>query len=261
MSPPGSGGFLAAALPNENRTKVLKMAHNVRRDSGFTLIELIVAFTILGLVAGIVFSSFRLALNSYQKSQTRLEEEAVERILGDQVKRQVASLYPLRPVAPPDRTGLGPVEPPTRFQTPLFFGTPDSVTFITVAPLIMHQTPGLTVVRYGLAEDEYGDPYMGSMETQFVGLDSFNAMVRIPDGKPLPLIRDITALEFQYYGYDPRQKAFAWFPEWLGEEMQSVPRAIRIVHNRGEVFASVNASFIGRRTRSNRVFGTAADRK
>ncbi len=236
-------------------------SNQVRPDSGFTLIELVVALTILGLVAGIVFSSLRLALNSYQKSQIRLEEEAAERILGDQVKRQVASLYPLRPVAPPDRTGLGPVEPPTRFQTPLFFGTPDSVTFITVAPLVMHQTPGLTVVRYGLAEDEYGDPYMGSMEAQFVGLDSFNAMVRIPDGKPLPLIRDITALEFQYYGYDPRQKVFAWFPEWLGEEMQSVPRAIRIVHNRGEVFASVNASFIGRRTRSNRVYGTAGDRQ
>ena len=235
--------------------------HSQTPEAGFTLMELVVAFTILGLVAGIVFSSFRLALNSYQKSQTRLEEEAAERVLGDQVKRQVASLYPLRPVAPPDPTGLGPVAPPTRFQTPLFFGTPDSVTFITVAPLVMHETPGLTVVRYGLAEDEYGDRYMGSMEAQFVGLDSFNTMVRIPDGKPLPLIRGITALEFQYYGFDPRQKAFAWFPEWLGEEMQSVPRAIRIVHNRGEVFASVNASFIGRRGRSNRVFGTAGDQQ
>ena len=221
-------------------------------DSGFTLMELVVAFTILGLVAGIVFSSFRLALNSYEKSQTRLEEEAAERILGDQVKRQVASLYPLRPVAPPAGSGMNRTEPPIRFQTPLFFGTRDSVTFITVAPLVMHETPGLTVVRYGLAEDEYGDPYMGSMETRFVGLDSFNAMVRIPDGKPLPLIRDITRLEFQYYGYDPREEAFRWFPEWLGEEMRSVPRAIRIVHERGEVFASVNASFIGRRGRSGR---------
>ena len=231
----------------------------MRRDAGFTLMEMVVAFTILGLVAGIVFSSFRLALSSYQKSQIRLEEEAAERILGDQVKRQVASLYPLRPVARPDGAGRGQMEPPIRFQTPLFFGTPDSVTFITVAPLIMHETPGLTVVRYGLAEDEFGDPYMGSMETQFVGLDSFNSMVRIPGGKPLPLIRGIDQLEFQYYGYDSRQKRFGWFPEWLGEEMQSVPRAIRIVHNRGEVFASVNASFIPARGRSNRVFRTAAD--
>ena len=225
----------------------------MRRDSGFTLLELVVGFTILGLMAGIVFSSFRLAVNSYQKSQSRLEEESAERILGDQIKRQVASLFPLRPVASFARSGILGSEgggTPVRFQTPLFFGTSDSVTFITVAPLIIHKTPGLAVVRYGLAQDEYGERYLGSMETQFVGLDSFNEMVQVPRGKPLPLIRNVTRVEFSYYGYDAHQKIYAWFPEWLGDEMKAVPRAIRISHDKGEVFASINASFIGNRIRS-----------
>ncbi|UCF39497.1 MAG: prepilin-type N-terminal cleavage/methylation domain-containing protein, partial [Acidobacteriota bacterium] len=48
---------------------------------GFTLLELIVAFTILALLAGMVFSSLRLSLSSYEKSQERLEEEARRRVL------------------------------------------------------------------------------------------------------------------------------------------------------------------------------------
>ena len=106
---------------------------------------------------------------------------------------------------------------------PFFYGASDLVTFITVAPLMFHENPGLTVVCYGLSEDERGNVYLGAMEIPFTGFDSYSRMVEIPEGKPLPLIKDVFELQFEYYGYDPQLQDYQWYDFWSGEEMRSVP--------------------------------------
>ena len=55
------------------------------------------ALTILGLMSAVVYYSFRLSLKSYSRSQERLEEAARKRVLGDLIKRQIGSLFPVRP--------------------------------------------------------------------------------------------------------------------------------------------------------------------
>ena len=72
----------------------MNKGQQVRRSasSGFTLLELTLAFTILGLMAGLIFSSLRMSLNSYEKSQERLDVAARERVLQDLIKRQIGSL-------------------------------------------------------------------------------------------------------------------------------------------------------------------------
>lgn len=218
--------------------------------AGFTLLELIVAFAILGLMSMIIFSAFRMAINSYVKSQERLEEKARERVLLDHIKRQIGSLFPLRPTAAfMLEQGRGPAqytpESFMRSQAPLFYGMQESVTFITVAPLLFQENPGLTVVRYGHAKDQRGRFYMGSMETPFHGLDSFKSMVRVPKGKPLPLIEHISRVSFEYYGYDQRTQTYQWFDEWSGENMHAVPNAIRINYDGRQLTVPVNATFLG----------------
>ncbi|MGH9341389.1 MAG: PulJ/GspJ family protein [Acidobacteriota bacterium] len=219
------------------------------RERGFTLLELIIAFTIMGLMAAILFGSFQLALNSYTKSQDRLEEEARKRALQDQILRQVGSLFPLQPTASfshPQDPSAGGADPSMEMAPfPLFYGRPESMTFITVAPLMLLEHPGLTVVRYGLAEDEYGDPYLGAMETRFMGLDSFNEMVAVPRGKPYPLIEDIRDLAFEYYGYDPQLQDYAWYESWIGDEMLSAPSAVKIHYDERHLVIPINAGFSG----------------
>jgi prepilin-type N-terminal cleavage/methylation domain-containing protein len=215
-------------------------------SAGFTLIELVVAFTIMALLASALFISFRLAVNSYRTGQNRMEDEAYRRALEDQIKRQIGSLFPLRPalsLASLQRQGGNSAEALTLSQIPLFYGDPMSMTFITVAPLMLHENPGLTVVRYGLAEDEYGTPYLGAMETRFLGLDSFTAMLNIPRGKPLPLIHPVRELRFEYYGYDLQMQGFGWFPAWNAEERRSTPMAVRIHADDRNITVRINASF------------------
>ena len=223
---------------------------------GFSLIEVMVAITILALMSAIMFSGFRLAMTGYVESQKRIDARARERVLEDMVRRQIGSLFPLRPTADflESEGGVGLAQAisgdiaPNQLalsQIPLFYGTDEAVTFITVAPLMLIENPGLTVVRYGLAEDEYGVRYFGAMESRFSGLASFQEMVDIPQGKPLPIVEAVDDLHFEYYGYDPESQTYDWYEEWRGDETQSIPSAIRIYYDDEYLVATVNATFSG----------------
>lgn len=223
---------------------------------GFTLIEVIVALTLFAIIGGIIFSSLQMSLTIYERSQDRIEEAVRHRALLDLMKRQLGSLYPLRPTAAfASQEGQGTVEDPVdslmQSQVPLFFGTESHVTFITVAPRTLRRSRGLSVVTYGLAEDEYGDPYVGALEIQFTGTESFLVMADPTglEGKPVTLIPEVDRLAFEYYGYDPQIEGYQWFNYWSGDEMQNVPLAIRIHYNDSHLTVPINANFPGNRLR------------
>ena len=217
--------------------------------SGFTLLEVIIAFTILGLMSGIIFSSFRMSLNSYEKSQERLDVAARKRVLQDLIKRQIGSLFPVRPSA--SFLDLQAADAQQSQQTrvfaqmPLFSGTSEAVTFATVAPLMLQENPGLTIVHYGLAQDDRGNTYLGAAEATYMGLESFRAMLDPPTRTPLALIEDIVDLRFQYYGFDPQSQTYDWFDSWNGEELLAIPLAIRIDYDENHLLVPINASFTG----------------
>ena len=218
-------------------------------SSGFTLLEVIIAFTILGLMSGLIFSSFRMSLNSYEKSQERLDVEARKRVLQDLIKRQIGSLFPVRPSASFLDLQAADAQHPeqTRVfaQMPLFSGTSEAVTFATVAPLMLQENPGLTIVHYGLAQDEWGNTYLGAAEASYMGLESFMSMLDPPTRTPLALIEDIVDLSFQYYGFDPQSQSYDWFDSWNGEELLAIPLAIRIDYDEKHLLVPINASFTG----------------
>ncbi|RPJ85990.1 MAG: hypothetical protein EHM18_08515 [Acidobacteria bacterium] len=119
------------------------------------------------------------------------------------------------------------------------------MTFITVAPLMLEGNPGLTVVRYGLAQDEHGIHYLGAMEARYLGVDSFTFMVRQARGKPLPLIEPVRELSFEYYGFDPQSRSYSWYPVWDTEILKSTPSAVKIHVDDRTIVVPINASYSG----------------
>lgn len=216
------------------------------RKTGFTLLELIIALTILGLMAGMVFSSLRLAMNSYEKSQERIREAAVRRVLLSQLKKQVGSLFPLTPTIQVGNQQNMQYDPTMQeylsSSAPLFYGAENFVVFLTVSPLILEQNPGLTVVRYGLAQNEFGDEYLGAMEVPYSSFEAFISLIEDPSGEPLAIVEDVEYLEFQYYGYDAQGQYFDWFSYWSGQELMAVPEALRILYNESSVVVPINAT-------------------
>lgn len=241
--------YIHPSPPQHGSSKLQEFNCQVSFVSGFTLLELMIAFTIFGMVAGLAFSSFRVSLKSYEKGQEHIEVEARKRVIEDQIKRQIGSLFPVRPSGSflkMQKMELQSGQPIEAYsQIPLFYGTRDSLTFVTIAPLLLQENPGLTVVRYGLAEDERGNPYLGTMESRYMGLESFMVMVNTPVGEPLHMVEDVTNVEFLYYGYDSQSERYQWMNSWVGEEMGSVPEAIRINYDENYVLVSVNTGFYG----------------
>lgn len=241
-------------------------------NRGFTLLEVVVSLTILALIAVIIYGALRIASNSFTVSQDRMEEQARERVLKDFMRRQLGSLFPLRPSGsflPEQGEALETDEQLdvlAMSQSPLFEGTSRTVTFITVAPFMHLRNPGLTVVTYGRAEDEYGREYLGAMETRFVDVNSFYYMADIPSGKPLPIVEGVEDVRFSYYGYNPDSDLNEWLDEWSGELMGNVPSALRVEYGDQQIIVNINATDLGTRQainralRQRRLLGTSSQR-
>lgn len=217
---------------------------------GFALLEVIVALAIFGLMAGVIFSSLQMATDMYDRTQQTIVEQAERRILLDQIKRQVGSVFPLQPTAgfvmgedpsvPPD-----PIAQLTASQVVMFHGEPDFMVFLTVSPLVLFENPGLTVVRYGLAQNEFGDYYLGSMETRYLGQRTFEEMLVAAVGRPLALIKDVRRVSFEYYGFVEVAGRWAWMPSWSGAEMKAAPHAVKISFDDDYVLVPINATVYG----------------
>lgn len=219
--------------------------------AGFTLVEFLISATLLALMGAVFSGSLRVALNSYTKSQEILDEEGRRRVLEDMVRRQLGSLYPLTPVLSVEGTAVGTapgITPPgsslgvdpLQGQAPLFYGSPSALTFVTVAPFEMLRKPGLTVVRYGHAEDEWSNRYFGALETRYTGPESFYKMVEVPEGEPIPVVEPVEDLTFEYYGFDQQAGVGEWYREWSARDTLRVPSAVRITADRVQIVVSIN---------------------
>jgi general secretion pathway protein J len=173
------------------------------RDGGFTLLELLVAITLLAFLSLGLVAGLRLGTNIWRKTEDKNVGlngvRAAARIIGGNLAR----IYPKYIVVSPERAYVD------------FDGTADRVTFLSSA------------------KPQTGSLMRDTLESVKDGRDLAMRIGMVPElardgagATTQALLRHLSSVEFSYFGAAGDEKEPAWHSSWQGQV--AIPKLIRI---------------------------------
>jgi prepilin-type N-terminal cleavage/methylation domain-containing protein len=188
------------------------MAARARRaQAGFTLLEVVLAMTLLAMVTGMVYAAFHLGVRTVEKGQAAVVSAQRARAASDVLRRQVKSMFPYPCVV---EEGEDPV--------PFFElrDNPPMMEFVTAAGL--NGGGGLEFVRYEVQQDP---PRLVLTAIPMAGFEESKCGSINTDGASRAVLLDgFRSLEFEPLVYDEGDS-------WKGGEGViefGLPRSIRV---------------------------------
>ncbi len=211
---------------------------------GFTLMELLLAMTVLSMVVALVFSAFRIAIRAREKGDEYMRRARESRLVLDRLEQQLSGII--------QSDGPGHEAPPDAFQ-----GDAGGLEFLTRTSLVPARSGELIRARWRVRE---ADPAQGEKPGKTLGFHEAAEtewMTRVlgtdqrssgPDAvEYYPLLTGYHEIRFSYAEFiGPLRRDFAasrpaslketvpvdWRDEWdkIGEEQ--IPPAVRIVMRR-----------------------------
>jgi prepilin-type N-terminal cleavage/methylation domain-containing protein len=194
--------------------------------SGFTLVEMMIALSIVAALVAVAFGGLRIGVAAWQRGEDRAETHQRVRglveLLGRGVGGAFAYIGPTPPGQQPALPGQQPTPPgqlPTpqgRQSTPLFQGEPTRLSFVTVSPPV---PPGASVAftAVTLSLDEGPSPGLAVRQKVLPNAEPFEAVT------PVLVDPSVTALSFRYL-----REGDVWESAWDGARERALPRAVEI---------------------------------
>lgn len=176
-----------------------------RRARGFTLLEVLLALSIVAALVTIAFGGMRIALAAWRQGEDRAEAHQHVRSTALVLARAIGAAYPYRA-----SRGLAP-EPVVLFE-----GAPRRLAFVTqLPPFPPAASIAFTAVVIELQES--GAPGLAVRQRPLPNRDPFEEAEVV--------FRDptVTALEVRYL-----DEAGAWQEQWKVDEDRGTPRAVRL---------------------------------
>ena len=188
------------------------------RERGFTLIEMLLALTLLAAMMVMVYTSLNLGIRAWNAGDARATEASHQRIVQTYLRRELSQVFPVR--------WRGIPESKIAFE-----GAKNELKFVTALNLDagLHDG-GLHWAHLTLAEDSEGpgralylsrEPF-DIQAKDFSGLDK---------SKPVRLIGGLEGIEISYFGSDNDVNDPAWTNEWTNA--LRMPRLIKLSFNTG----------------------------
>lgn len=179
--------------------------------AGFTLLELLIAITLLGLLMAALFAGLQLGARAWERGEERLDQSARLQVVQGFLRDRLTQSYP-----------LDVVEDGSRRRRLMFEGTSGALRFVTLMP----EHLGTGFAEFAVTIGDQADA-----RHLIVRWRPFEVSGPVPataDGEPQVkvLLAQIEDLQLSYYGAPSRELPAAWYEQWL--EAGNMPELVRI---------------------------------
>ena len=176
-------------------------------EAGFTLLELLISMTLVGLLMAVVFGSLRFGAHAWERSEAQNSGTDEIRLLQTKLRHELERAYPFFVVTDPTRASID------------FNGTTEELIFL--APMANALGPAARA-RIKVARTPEGDGM------RFVLTE--RPELSLPDesegSQTEVLLFGLTGLEFAYFGKEMLDESPRWHESWQGQTR--LPQLIRM---------------------------------
>jgi general secretion pathway protein J len=183
------------------------------RQRGFTLLELLVAITLLGVLMAALFGALRLGARVWENGEARLDASARVQVVQNFVRQQLGQTVPL--------TAVG--DDPRAAPAMVFVGTSGGLRFVSLLPA--HLGGGVSLMELALRPSPDGGELQDLM-LRMRPLDLTGDGTTRPEPEERVLIAAIASFELAYFGVGRPGAAPVWWQEWEGQ--QTLPALVRM---------------------------------
>ncbi|MEM7569577.1 MAG: prepilin-type N-terminal cleavage/methylation domain-containing protein [Pseudomonadota bacterium] len=169
-----------------------------KAQAGFSLLELLVAVTIMGLLGSLMAAGIRFGLNAWTSGSARLENTSEHYATVALLRRQLSGAAP-RVLKKQNDQGRSQA-------VAAFWGTRDQVTFVAVPPQILPDQRD-TLVTFFVSPDHKLMTKLKPFTSRNLSLDETPATV---------LEENVESVELRYYGRPSQQSIAGWYTTWQG---------------------------------------------
>ena len=177
------------------------------RQRGFTLVEVVIALTIVATLLVVTFGSLRVGLAAWQRGDERAEVLDRARSITQIVTRTLGAAHPYMTSA---QGGEVP-----RF---LFEGAPDRVAFVTAVPPFQTAAP-IAFTAVTLSQEAGPVPGLAVRQKPLPNEEPFDRGL-----KPALVDGTVSDVRFRYL----RESDRAWTERWDADQEKALPLAVEI---------------------------------
>ena len=192
--------------------------------SGFTLLELIISLTILGVVLLIIFGALRIGTRAWEKGEKDIAVYQRQRAVLGLLSQQIAS-------ASVHEIKLGD-------DAFYFRGSERKMEFVSRMPIVPGAQTGVVFVTYEIEDVAEEATVQLKLFEKDAGFMTDEDIENQKDGDFLTLISGIENLHFEYLKSD--EDDVIWENAWDPAETEGMPLAVRVVLKQDEKSAPID---------------------